>query len=120
MTDPLERNRKNALAFYDLLFNQCQPRRAVAEFVGETYIQHNPEVKEGKQGFVKYCEVLNQQYPGKQAKFLGTVCEGNLVVVHSHQNWPGESEFYVVDFFRFDDNGKIIEHWDVVQEISTE
>ena len=44
MPDVVERNKKNAMAFYDLMFNQNRPGEAVEEYVGDTYIQHNPGV----------------------------------------------------------------------------
>lgn len=119
MTEPNEQNRQSALAFYDLVFNKNQPRQAVDLYVGETYTQHNPEVGEGKTAFVRYCEWLNKTYPGKRAEFLTTCSDGEIVVVYTRQIWPGESEYQAVDFFRFDTHGKIVEHWDVVQEITT-
>ena len=56
MSDDLERNKANAQAFYDLMFNQCEPRRAIERYVGEVYIQHNPEVGDGKEAFIEYFE----------------------------------------------------------------
>lgn len=44
MNTQLERNKQNVIAFYDLMFNQCQPLEAVRQFIGITYIQHNPHV----------------------------------------------------------------------------
>ena len=48
MTDPLERNKATAMAFYDLMFNQCQPEEAIEKYTGDVYIQHNPGVADGK------------------------------------------------------------------------
>jgi len=42
MTDQLEQNKKNAKAFYELMFNQGHPAEAIKQYVGDTYIQHNP------------------------------------------------------------------------------
>ena len=117
MTDPIQRNRENALAFYDLVFNRNQPRQAVAEYLSDAYIHHNPDADEGKAGFLRYCEWLNRQFPGKRAEFLATIGEGDLVVVYTSQIWPNANDMRAVDFFRFDSHGKIIEHWDVTQEI---
>ena len=48
MSDRLERNKQSAMAFYDLLFNQCDPAEAVRKYVGDVYTQHNPLVADGK------------------------------------------------------------------------
>jgi len=48
------------------------------------------------------------------------VAEGDLVALHTYQMWPGNEEYVTMDFFRFDDNGKIVEHWDSIQEIPNE
>jgi predicted SnoaL-like aldol condensation-catalyzing enzyme len=54
----VERNKQNVVAFYDLMFNQCRPREAIERYVGVEYFQHNPGVKDGKQGFIEYFEEL--------------------------------------------------------------
>jgi predicted SnoaL-like aldol condensation-catalyzing enzyme len=54
MTDRLERNKQNVMAFYDLMFNQCQPAEAMTRYAGATYTQHNPVVADGKQAFIDY------------------------------------------------------------------
>ncbi|MBK5257602.1 MAG: hypothetical protein JJE39_16380 [Vicinamibacteria bacterium] len=56
MSEPLERNKQNVLAFYDLMFNQCQPAEAVRRYTGEAYIQHNPAVGDRKAAFSQYFE----------------------------------------------------------------
>lgn len=53
MSDSIERNKRNALAFYDLMFNRCQPARAIEEYAGDVSIQHNPAVADGKEAFVE-------------------------------------------------------------------
>ncbi len=57
------------------------------------------------------------EYPNKSIEFVRTVAEGNLVALHTHQVWPGNEEYVTMDFFRFDDLGKIVEHWDSMQQI---
>lgn len=117
MTSCLEDNKRNAIAFYDMMFNQCQPHAAIDRFVGDVYIQHNPEVADGKDAFIAFFEQMATTYPGKRVTFKRAVAEGNLVVLHCHQVLPGEGEWAGIDIFRLDDAGKIVEHWDVLQRV---
>jgi len=116
----LEKNKSNAQAFYDLMFNQCKPRTAIEQFVGDEYTQHNPHVGDGKEAFIEYFERMASEYPGKITHFIRAVAEGDLVVLHCHQEWPGHQDYAGIDIFRFDKEGKIVEHWDVLQVVGTE
>lgn len=113
----LETNKQNAIAFYDLMFNQCRPREAVEAYVGAQYIQHNPEVGDGKSAFISYFERMAAEYPGKSVVVKRAFAEADHVILHCHQVWPEGLEYAGIDIFRFDENGKIVEHWDVLQVV---
>jgi len=112
----LEENKKNAIAFYQTAY-EGNPKKAVEKYIGEEYIQHNPDVADGMQGFIDYFERMQVEYPDKSIEFVRCIAEGNLVALHTHQTWPGNDEYVTMDFFRFDENGKICEHWDAMQRI---
>jgi len=114
-----EVNKQNAIAFYNTAY-LGKPAQAVEKYVGAEYIQHNPLVADGKQALIDYFEEMARDYPGKSIEFVRAVAEGDLVAVHTHQTWPANEEYITMDFFRFDDNGKIVEHWDSMQEIPSE
>ena len=112
----LEENKRNAIAFYKTAY-EGNPRLAVEQYAGTSYIQHNPHVADGTQGFIDYFERMQKEYPDKSIEFARCVAEGNLVALHTHQIWPGNDEYVKMDFFKFDENGKICEHWDSIQQI---
>ena len=109
-------NKKNAIAFYKTAY-LGNPKKAIAEYVGQEYIQHNPAVANGKAGFITYFERMQKEYPEKSIEFVRCIAEGNLVALHTHQLWPDNDEYVTMDFFRFDENGKICEHWDSIQQV---
>lgn len=116
MNHNLEQNKKNTIAFYQMSYDG-NPSEAVELYVGDEYIQHNPLVGDGKEAFIKYFERMAKEYSNKSIEFVREVAEGNMIALHTHQLWPQGEEYVTMDFFRFDENGKIVEHWDSMQQI---
>jgi predicted SnoaL-like aldol condensation-catalyzing enzyme len=116
MNHDIEANKKNAIEFYRTAY-LGDPAKAVNLYVGAEYIQHNPLVGDGKTAFIEYFNEMAKDYPRKDIAFVRAVAEGDLVALHTHQTWPGDKDYVTMDFFRFDENGKIVEHWDSIQEV---
>jgi predicted SnoaL-like aldol condensation-catalyzing enzyme len=110
MDDRLQRNKATAQAFYHLMFNECRPAEAIERYVGREYIQHNPAVGDGKQAFIDY-------FTRMASGWSRVIAEGDCVVLQCFQDWPGDGPWAGIDIFRFDGDGKIVEHWDVLQRV---
>ena len=112
----LNENKSNAITFYKMAY-EGNPKKATELYIGDEYIQHNPDVADGLAGFIEYFERMQAEYPKKSIEFVRCIAEGDLVALHTHQVWPGNDQYVTMDFFRFDANGKICEHWDAIQQI---
>jgi predicted SnoaL-like aldol condensation-catalyzing enzyme len=109
-------NKQLVTSFLRTAFHDKKPRAAAAAFLG-TYRQHNPTAADGAENFVKYAEGMIKQFPKMSYDVKRTLQDGDYVVVHAKlQTDPGDRGTAVVDIFRCH-NGRIVEHWDVMQPI---
>lgn len=117
MDEQLEANKAIIREWHDLIIKQHKPEAAAAKYLGAEYRQHNPGAADGPEAFVGFMKWLAQTYPDFRSESKRMIAEGNYVVEHSHLVLkPGERGLAVVDMYRIE-NGKIVEHWDVVQEV---
>lgn len=113
-TDP-HQNKQIVREFYELAFNDKRPAEAVERYVGSTYIQHNPQAPDGAQAFTQFVSGLASQFPDLSIGIKRIVAEDDIVVAHGLLKTSADDPGTVAaDFFRLDD-GKIVEHWDVLQ-----
>jgi predicted SnoaL-like aldol condensation-catalyzing enzyme len=114
--DRLDHNRKAVLEFYELVINK-KDFAAAEKYIGPRYIQHNPSAADGKEGLKKFVDYLRTSLPQYHSDIKRSIAEGDYVVLHVYNKPAPESRGQaVVDIFRLK-NGKVVEHWDVVQPI---
>jgi predicted SnoaL-like aldol condensation-catalyzing enzyme len=112
-----ESNKRNALAFYEQFFNQ-HDLSAAQRYVADDYRQHNPRVANGRAAFVAAFTQIFARYPQRRSTVHRAIAEGDLVALHVHTvTGEGDRGMAIVDIFRFDREGKIVEHWDVMQAV---
>ena len=111
-----EANRAAVLAFYEKGLNQKDADAALA-YVGNRYVQHNPNAPDGPDGFRKFIGFLREKFPSSHSEVKRSFVDGDFVILHVHSvREPGSRGRAIVDIFKLE-NGKIVEHWDVVQDI---
>jgi predicted SnoaL-like aldol condensation-catalyzing enzyme len=117
MDNQLENNKRIVREYYELAFNEQKPEEAVAKYMGSYYRQHNPQAADGAEPFINFVKYFTQTYPDLHVDIKQMIAEGDLVVVHSHITRHADDRgLAVIDMFRLED-GKVVEHWDVIQEI---
>src|SRR5207244_6448988 len=108
---------KTARDYYALAFNQRKPEQAVEKYVAPYYRQHNPQAADGPKAFIDFVHYLATTFPEFRLEIKRIIAEGDLVVTHSRLvRSPGDRGQALADFFRLE-NGKIVEHWDVIQDV---
>ncbi|MDB5583656.1 MAG: Pyruvate kinase [Bradyrhizobium sp.] len=113
----LEENKRIVTEFYELAINQQQAAAATRKYVEPPYVQHNPEVPDGSEGFVKFISEMQKKSPALKAEIVKILADEDLVVLHVHlTREANDAGFAVAEFFRLKD-GKITEHWDVIQPV---
>lgn len=112
----LEQNKRTVLDFYDKGLNQ-KDFEAASRYFGDRYVQHNPNAADGPAGFRGFVQFLKDKFPQSRSEVKRAFAEGDYVIVHVHAvREPGTRGLAIVDIFKLE-NGKIVEHWDVVQPV---
>jgi len=116
MQHDLETNKKNVETFYDLIINKKDFNTA-KQYIGNRYKQHNPLVADRPEGLKEFIEYLKINYPEAKSEIKRTFADGDHVILHVHSlRAPNTTGRAIIEIFRLED-GKIEEHWDVIQEI---
>jgi predicted SnoaL-like aldol condensation-catalyzing enzyme len=112
----VEKNKNIVVDYYQTAFDG-NPEKAVADHFGDRYIQHNPDAADGPEAFIGYVNWLRSEHPELTLEIKRVIAEGDIVATHSHLTLePGQPGRALADFFRLE-NGKVVEHWDVIQEV---
>jgi predicted SnoaL-like aldol condensation-catalyzing enzyme len=112
----LENNKEVVTAFYEAALNN-KDFGAAEKYMGPYYKQHNPMAEDGKEGFKKFIDYLHNSFPDSHSEIKRIMAEGEYVILHVHSiKVPDTRGQAIVDIFRLE-NGKIVEHWDVIQEV---
>lgn len=118
-TEQEEANKKIVIDFYDKAINQ-KDFAAASQYLGDTYIQHNPLAADGPEGLKAFLAYAKENLPNYRTEFKRVLADGDFVIVHAHARAnpddPADRGSAVMDIFRVED-GKVVEHWDVAQPI---
>jgi predicted SnoaL-like aldol condensation-catalyzing enzyme len=112
----MEANKKAALEFYDAAINK-KDFEAASKFIGNRYTQHNPNAADGPEGLKAFLGFLREKFPDYHSDIKRAFADGDYVILHVHNiPTPGARGRAIMDIFKFE-NGKVVEHWDVAQDI---
>ena len=115
-TLPLEANKKTVVEFFEKAINQ-RDFDAASKYLGGRYIQHDPFASDGADGLRAFIVFLREKFPQGHVEIKRVFADGDYVILHVHSvREPGTRGRAAVEIFRLD-SGKIVEHWDVIQEI---
>lgn len=111
-----ETNKKNVAEFYEQAINR-KDFEAASKYLGSRYTQHNPVAADGPEGLKAFIQFLRDKFPGARSEIKRVFADGDYVILHVHAvREPGTRGSAIVDIFKLE-NGKIVEHWDVRQDI---
>jgi predicted SnoaL-like aldol condensation-catalyzing enzyme len=111
-----EANKKLVVEFYEKAINQ-KDFEAASKYLGPRYTQHNPNAPDGPEGLKAFLGFLKEKFPNSKSEIKRVFAEGDYVILHVHAvREPGTRGNAIVDIFKVE-NGKVVEHWDVVQPI---
>ena len=112
-------NTHTVLAFEQTVFNKHQVKQGFARYVGPDFKQHGPMLFDDRQAAIEaLSQLLTDVFPASRMVVERTVAQGDLVAVQVFWDQrPGETGgMLMVDIYRLD-NGKIVEHWQVAQNL---
>jgi predicted SnoaL-like aldol condensation-catalyzing enzyme len=112
-------NTHTVLAFEETVFNKHRVKEGFERYVGESFKQHSPMLPDDKGAAIKaLSHLLTDVFPASRIVVERTVAQGDLVAAQIFWDQkPGETRGVArVDIYRLE-NGKIVEHWDVAQDV---
>jgi predicted SnoaL-like aldol condensation-catalyzing enzyme len=112
----MEANKKVVVGLYEAAINQ-KDFDAAMKFIGPRYVQHNPGAADGPEGLKSFIAFLREKFPNYHSEIKRVFADGDYVILHVHNvPTPGARGNAIMDIFKLE-NGKVVEHWDVRQEI---
>ena len=113
-------NTETVRSFYEMAFNEGKPEEAVERYIGDRYTQHNPQAGDGPEAFIGFVHWYRGEFPQLSVDIRRTIAQDDLVATHSViKTSPEDRGTAAVDIFRVE-NGKVVEHWDVLQPVPEE